>query len=57
MSGARPPAISAAGLHKSFGKTAVLDGVDFTVAEGTIFALLGPNGGVRMLRPGRSLLA
>src|SRR4051812_12486787 len=44
MNGARPAAISASGLTKSFGKTAVLDGVDFSVAEGTIFALLGPNG-------------
>ncbi len=44
MSASRPPAIVATGLSKSFGATAVLDGVDFTVAEGTIFALLGPNG-------------
>jgi ABC-2 type transport system ATP-binding protein len=44
MSGARLPAIAAAGLRKSFGATAVLDGVDFSVAPGTVFALLGPNG-------------
>ena len=44
MSGARPPAIAVAGLRKSYGATAVLDGVDFTVARGTVFALLGPNG-------------
>jgi ABC-2 type transport system ATP-binding protein len=44
MSDARPPAIAAAGLRKSFGATAVLDGVDFSVAPGTVFALLGPNG-------------
>jgi ABC-2 type transport system ATP-binding protein len=44
MSGARPPAIAAVGLRKSFGATAVLDGVDFSVAPGTVFALLGPNG-------------
>jgi ABC-2 type transport system ATP-binding protein len=44
MNGARPPAIAAAGLRKSFGATAVLDGVDFSVAPGTVFALLGPNG-------------
>ena len=37
-------AISVAGLCKSFGETTVLEGVDFTVAEGTVFALLGPNG-------------
>jgi len=36
--------ITAAGLHKSFGDTVVLDGVDLDVAAGTIFALLGPNG-------------
>jgi ABC-2 type transport system ATP-binding protein len=44
VSGARDPAIVAAGVCKSFGETVVLDGVDLTVAEGTIFALLGPNG-------------
>jgi ABC-2 type transport system ATP-binding protein len=38
------PAISVSGLHKSFGKQAVLDGIDFTVPEGTVFSLLGPNG-------------
>ncbi len=37
-------AISVTGLRKSYADTAVLDGVDFTVAEGTVFALLGPNG-------------
>ena len=36
--------ISVAGLRKSYGDLAVLDGVDLEVAEGTIFALLGPNG-------------
>src|SRR5215470_13796613 len=38
------PAITAAGLRKSFGGKVVLDGIDITVAEGTIFSLLGPNG-------------
>jgi ABC-2 type transport system ATP-binding protein len=38
------PAITVAGLRKSFGGNVVLDGIDLTVAEGTIFALLGPNG-------------
>ena len=38
------PAISAIGLRKSFGDHVVLDGVDLTVAPGTVFALLGPNG-------------
>jgi ABC-2 type transport system ATP-binding protein len=39
-----PPAISAVGLRKSYGRQLVLDGVDLSVAPGTIFALLGPNG-------------
>jgi ABC-2 type transport system ATP-binding protein len=38
------PAVSVAGLQKSFGATVVLDGIDLTVTEGTVFALLGPNG-------------
>ncbi|MFF7263162.1 ATP-binding cassette domain-containing protein [Streptomyces sp. NPDC008159] len=38
------PAIAAHGLHKSYGDKVVLDGVDLTVPEGTIFSLLGPNG-------------
>lgn len=39
-----PTAVSAVGLCKSFGDKAVLDRIDLHVAEGTIFALLGPNG-------------
>src|SRR3954469_18510555 len=39
-----PPAIEVSGLHKSFGKLQVLKGVDFAVAGGSIFALLGSNG-------------
>ena len=42
MSGAS--AVEASGVCKSFGNTVVLDGIDLTVAAGTIFALLGPNG-------------
>jgi ABC-2 type transport system ATP-binding protein len=38
------PAISAAGLAKSYGKTAGLRGVSFQVTTGTVTALLGPNG-------------
>jgi ABC-2 type transport system ATP-binding protein len=38
------PAISAIGLAKSYGDKVVLDGIDLTVGEGTIFSLLGPNG-------------
>jgi ABC-2 type transport system ATP-binding protein len=38
------PAIRVAGLMKSFGDLEVLRGVDFDVAPGSIFALLGSNG-------------
>jgi energy-coupling factor transporter ATP-binding protein EcfA2 len=38
------PAITAAGLRKSFGDKLVLDGIDLEVPEGTVFSLLGPNG-------------
>lgn len=31
-------------LHKAYGNRQVLDGVDFSVKEGTIHGLLGPNG-------------
>ena len=39
-----PPAISVAGVEKSFGELHVLRGVDFTIAPGSVFALLGSNG-------------
>jgi ABC-2 type transport system ATP-binding protein len=39
-----PAAIVADGLSKSFDGKVVLDGVELTVASGTVFALLGPNG-------------
>ncbi|TDW77095.1 ABC transporter ATP-binding protein [Kribbella pratensis] len=38
------PAIRVRGLEKSYGKLEVLRGVDFDVARGSIFALLGSNG-------------
>jgi len=38
------PAIRVTGLQKSYGELQVLNGVDFTVASGSIFALLGSNG-------------
>ena len=38
------PAVLATGLRKSFGDHVVLDGIDLNIAEGTVFALLGPNG-------------
>ena len=44
MTDTHQPAVVVTGVRKSFGETAVLDGVDLTVTEGTIFALLGPNG-------------
>ena len=44
MSGTNSAAITVAGLRKAYGTKKVLDGVDLTVAAGTIFALLGPNG-------------
>ncbi len=44
MSDGTTPAITVAGLRKSFDGTTVLDGVELTVEEGTVFALLGPNG-------------
>ena len=40
----RDPAIHVAGLTKSYKKLDVLRGVDFEVARGSIFALLGSNG-------------
>jgi ABC-2 type transport system ATP-binding protein len=38
------PAVVATGLRKSFGDHVVLDGIDLDIAEGTVYALLGPNG-------------
>ncbi|OUD03713.1 ABC transporter ATP-binding protein [Streptomyces swartbergensis] len=38
------PVIRVRGLEKSYGKLEVLRGVDFDVARGSIFALLGSNG-------------
>ncbi|MGW5419582.1 ABC transporter ATP-binding protein [Streptomyces sp. NPDC003943] len=37
-------AISVAGLHKSFGRTRALDGLDLTVETGEVHGFLGPNG-------------
>jgi ABC-2 type transport system ATP-binding protein len=36
--------IEAVGLHKSFGETRALSGLDFDAKEGTILCMLGPNG-------------
>ena len=37
-------AIEAEGLVKHYGKTTALNGLDLTVARGTVYGLLGPNG-------------
>ncbi|WP_328318742.1 ABC transporter ATP-binding protein [Streptomyces sp. NBC_00388] len=37
-------AITAAGLHKSFGRTPALDGLDLSVETGEVHGFLGPNG-------------
>ena len=37
-------AISVSGLHKSFGRTRALDGLDLTVSTGEVHGFLGPNG-------------
>ncbi|MEU0131971.1 ABC transporter ATP-binding protein [Streptomyces sp. NPDC006289] len=37
-------AISVAGLHKAFGRTHALDGLDLTVETGEVHGFLGPNG-------------
>jgi ABC-2 type transport system ATP-binding protein len=37
-------AIEVKGLRKTFGKHTVLDGIDFAVPAGTVYAMLGPNG-------------
>ena len=49
-----PPAVEAIDLVKRFGETVAVDGVSFTVPEGSVLGLLGPNGAgkttiVRML--------
>jgi len=42
-------AITAAGLRKSFGGKAVMDGLDLEVGAGTTFSLLGLNGATERL--------
>ena len=40
----RPPAISARGVVKSFGRLLVLDGLTVDIPSGVTYCLLGPNG-------------
>ena len=44
MNGAVAPALHVSGLEKSYKDVQVLRGVDFDVAQGEVFALLGSNG-------------
>ncbi|MEV4116676.1 ATP-binding cassette domain-containing protein, partial [Nonomuraea sp. NPDC049695] len=44
MTTQQAPAIQVQGLEKSYKELQVLRGVDFDVARGSIFALLGSNG-------------
>jgi ABC-2 type transport system ATP-binding protein len=37
-------AISVVGLAKAYGEQRVLDGIDLSIPEGSVFSLLGPNG-------------
>ncbi len=38
------PALELRGVHKSFGKTAIINGVDLRIARGERHAIIGPNG-------------
>lgn len=44
MSSGTPRALEVRGLTKRFGDVLALDGVDLSVAEGSIYGFLGPNG-------------
>ncbi|BAZ45352.1 ABC transporter ATP-binding component [Chondrocystis sp. NIES-4102] len=41
----KPISIEVTGLYKQYGKVAAVKGIDFTVAQGEIFGLIGPDGG------------
>jgi ABC-2 type transport system ATP-binding protein len=44
MSSGTALAVETAGLVKTFGETRAVDGVDLSVAAGTVYGVLGPNG-------------
>jgi ABC-2 type transport system ATP-binding protein len=49
-----PAVIEVRNLHKSYGTTVAVDDVSFTVEEGEIFGILGPNGAAGTTKPGGS---
>jgi branched-chain amino acid transport system ATP-binding protein len=44
MDGANAAALELKGVHKSFGRTAIINGVDLAIARGERHAVIGPNG-------------
>jgi len=44
MSGPAADVIEARGLHKRYGRTVAVEGIDFTIRAGECFGFLGPNG-------------
>jgi polar amino acid transport system ATP-binding protein len=44
MTPQRPPLLQATDIHKSFGRTEVLKGIDLQVAQGSVVALIGASG-------------
>ena len=38
------PALELRSVHKSFGRTAIINGVDLSVGRGERHAIIGPNG-------------
>jgi ABC-2 type transport system ATP-binding protein len=44
ISNQNPTSIQVKGLYKQYGKQAAVKGIDFTVRQGEIFGLIGPDG-------------